>query len=67
MDAGEAARHEGGGSELGSFGGEEGGVGRGKGGDAGEGRGGPGAWGEDVHEAVRRRIAEVERWKEWVM
>ncbi|KAJ7247439.1 ubiquitin-protein ligase molybdopterin-converting factor [Mycena haematopus] len=26
-----------------------------------------GVWGEDVHEAVRRRVQEVERWKEWVM
>jgi hypothetical protein len=31
------------------------------------GEGGPGAWGEDVGEAVRRRVEEVERWRGWVM
>ncbi|KAJ7303600.1 ubiquitin-protein ligase molybdopterin-converting factor [Mycena albidolilacea] len=31
------------------------------------GEGGPGAWGEDVREAVRRRVEEVERWRGWVM
>ncbi|KAJ7227598.1 hypothetical protein B0H12DRAFT_1328655 [Mycena haematopus] len=55
MDAGEAARHEGEREEGGEGVGEEG------------GKGGPGVWGEDVHEAVRRRVAEVERWKDWVM
>ncbi|KAF8199424.1 hypothetical protein K438DRAFT_1583404, partial [Mycena galopus ATCC 62051] len=35
--------------------------------EPGLGGGGPGAWGEDVREAVRKRIREVERFKEWVM
>ncbi|KAF7328123.1 tRNA threonylcarbamoyladenosine dehydratase [Mycena venus] len=29
--------------------------------------GGPAMWGEEVREAVSRRVEEVERWREWVM
>ncbi|KAK7042380.1 ubiquitin-protein ligase molybdopterin-converting factor [Favolaschia claudopus] len=56
MDAGEAERHEGANASV---------LNSAK--EAEGGEGGPGLWGDEVKEVVRRRVAEVERWREWVM